>query len=245
MQNEEIAYTGKAIQVFADHGYTDERLTGVRRTIAKVMHESLSTMAQLTHHSSFDATKLLDCRKRIKAYADSDITMNDMILFAVSRTLKKFPSFNAHFLDDKIRKFHSVNIGVAVETDRGLLVPTLYGADIKTLKVLSQELKELILATRTGRIDPDLLANGTFTVTNLGALGVEIFTPVINSPQTAILGVCSIQIRFKEIDGKLVHYPAMGLSLTYDHRAVDGAPAARFMMALTQILENFNEADEL
>ena len=121
-----------------------------------------------------------------------------------------------------------------------LLVPTLYGADKKSLTEISAESKKLIAVARSGRIDPALLANGTFTVTNLGMFGVESYTPIINPPQTAILGVCSVQVRFKEEDGKLMHYPAMGLSLTYDHRAIDGAPAARFSKDLAVMLEDIN-----
>lgn len=227
-------------QASAKDAYTDEKLSNVRRLIAKTMHESLSNMAQLTNQSTFDASALLKTRKRFKEQG-RDITINDMILFAASRTLLKHPSLNAHLLDDKIRLFHSVNLGVAVDTDRGLLVPTLYGADKKTLSDISKEVKELITAARSGRIDPQLLAGGTFTVTNLGALGVEGFTPVINPPQTAILGVCAVQTRVRAGDGAICTYPAMGLSLTYDHRAVDGAPAAKFAKELGEMLENIEE----
>lgn len=228
--------------VFSGTGeYTDTRLSNVRRIIAKAMHESLSSMAQLTNNTSFDATDLLEYRKRLKeSAATRDITINDMILFAVARALKKHPEMNAHFLGDVIRTFKSVNLGIAVDTQRGLLVPTLYNADEKSLSEISKEAKELAAAAKSGRIAPELLANGTFTVTNLGSLGVESFTPVINPPQVAILGVCAIQTRVRERDGMIAAYPAMALSLTYDHRAVDGAPAARFAKDLGGMLENFH-----
>ncbi len=220
--------------------YTDEKLSNVRRLIAKTMHESLSSMAQLTNNSSFDASGLLDMRRRFKEEG-KDITINDMILFAVSRALLKHPVLNAHFLGDSMRLFRSVNLGIAVDTDRGLLVPTLYNADKKSLYDISAETKELIAAARSGRIDPHLLANGTFTVTNLGALGVESFTPVINPPQTGILGVCAMQTRVRVLNGNFATYPAMGFSLTYDHRGVDGAPAARFSKELGEMLENIDK----
>lgn len=224
--------------------YTDEKLSNVRKVIARTMHESLSNMAQLTNNTSFNASELLEYRKKLKENGKDlglgDITINDMILFAVSRVLMRHQSLNAHFLDDKIRTFHTVNLGIAVDTDRGLLVPTLFNADKKSLSEISKESKTLIEAARSGRIDPSLLSGGTFTVTNLGSLGVESFTPVINPPQTAILGVCAIQTRVKEAGGNLKSYPAMGLSLTYDHRAVDGAPAARFAKELATMLENFS-----
>jgi pyruvate dehydrogenase E2 component (dihydrolipoamide acetyltransferase) len=224
--------------------YTDEVLSNVRKVIAKSMHASLASMAQLTNQSSFDATKILDYRKSIKERNKNldmeDITLNDMILFAVSRVLKNHPSLNAHFLEDKIRYFHSVNLGIAVDTPRGLLVPTIFNAEKKSLNQISKETKELIKAAQTARIAPDLLQNATFTVTNLGALGVESFTPIINPPQTAILGICAAVLRMKQINGEMKNYPAMGISLTYDHRAVDGAPAAKFAQELAGALENFD-----
>ena len=119
------------------------------------------------------------------------------------------------------------------------MVPTIFNADEKSLLEISKEVKSLAEAARSGSISPDLLQGGSFTVSNLGSMGVEMFTPVINPPQTGILGVCTITQRVKEVNGEMKIYPAMGLSLTYDHRAVDGAPAARFMKELCANLEKF------
>ena len=147
---------------------------------------------------------------------------------------------NAHFLEDKIRYFKQVNLGVATDTDRGLMVPTLFGADRLSLNEISVQAKKLIGECRAGTINPDLLKNGSFTVTNLGTLGVESFTPILNPPQTGILGVDTIVQRARQAgNGEIAFYPAMGLSLTFDHRAVDGAPAARFLKDLITNLENF------
>jgi pyruvate dehydrogenase E2 component (dihydrolipoamide acetyltransferase) len=226
--------------------YTDIKLTSVRKVIAKSMHMSLSTMAQLTLNSSFDATKLLELRASLKERAEKlgmpNITLNDMILFAVSRTLGAHPDLNAHYLEEQgvMRRFTSVNLGIAVDTERGLLVPTLFGAEKLTLSELSVKAKEIITAAQKGSIAPDLLRGASFTVTNLGSLGIESFTPVINPPQTGILGVNTITRRAKEVDGCDVFYPAMALSLTFDHRALDGAPAARFLRDLCANLENFD-----
>ncbi|HSK69230.1 MAG TPA: dihydrolipoamide acetyltransferase family protein [Candidatus Limnocylindria bacterium] len=221
--------------------FTDTKLTNIRKVIARAMKESLSSMAQLTHHSSFDATRLLAMRARFKASPAelglSGITINDLILFAVSRTLGRHPALNAHFLEDRIREFRHVHLGIAVDTPRGLMVPTLFDADTKSLSRISREARELAQAAVGGNISPDLLAGGTFTVSNLGALGVESFTPIINPPQAAILGVCNIIERVRTAGGQLAAYPAMGLSLTYDHRAVDGAPASRFLKDLCEALE--------
>jgi pyruvate dehydrogenase E2 component (dihydrolipoamide acetyltransferase) len=224
--------------------YEDEKLSTVRKVIAKSLHASLHTMAQLTHHSSFDATNILNYRKQLKERAEllglGNITLNDIVLYAVSRVLKNHKDCNAHYLEDKIRYFKNVNLGMAVDTPRGLLVPTLYNADKKSLNEISEEAKQLASAAQTGKINPEALQNGTFTVSNLGSLGVEIFTPIINPPQTCILGVCNITYRMKEVKGEFKPYPAMGLSLTYDHRALDGAPASRLLKELCETLENFD-----
>ncbi|MBR3803996.1 MAG: 2-oxo acid dehydrogenase subunit E2 [Clostridia bacterium] len=227
-----------------ENDYEDVKLPNVRKVIAKSMHASLSTMAQLTLNASFDATKLQAMRASLKAGAETlglnNITLNDMVLYAVSRVLKNHKDLNAHYLDDKMRYFSSVHLGVAVDTERGLLVPTVFNADKLSLNEMSIAAKAVIKDAQSGKINPDLLKGASFTVTNLGSLGVESFTPVINPPQTAILGVCTITRRVKQVNGVDVFYPAMGLSLTFDHRALDGAPAARFLKDVCFALENFD-----
>lgn len=216
--------------------YTDIPLTNMRKIVGKAMYESLSNTAQLTLHASFDATQILAFRQMVKDAGKTNITLNDILLYAVSRTITKHPELNAHYLDGHIRQYHRVHLGIATDTERGLMVPTLFGAEGMGLNVLSQAVKNLIEDARTGHISPDYLSGATFTVTNLGVLGVESFTPVLNPPQTGILGVCAIKTALKG-DGK--PYQAMGLSLTFDHRATDGAPAARFLKDLCRYLEAF------
>ncbi len=222
--------------------YEDVRLPGIRKVIAKSMMSSLHGMAQLTNHHSFDATSIQSFRRECKA-AGGDvggITLGDMVLYAVSRTLVNWKDLNANMIgDDTIRYFRHVNLGVAVDTPRGLMVPTIFNADTKSLLEISKEVKQLAEAARSGAISPDLLTGGSFTVSNLGSTGVEMFTPVINPPQTAILGVCGITQRVREENGQIKLYPAMGLSLTYDHRAVDGSPASKFVSELCKNLEKF------
>ena len=226
--------------------YEDVKMPNIRKIIAKQMCASLTEMAQLTYTSSFDATKLLALRKSLKAGAEkmglANITLNDVILYAVSRVLKypKHRVFNAHCLGDTVRYFNTVNIGIAVDTERGLMVPTVFGADQKSLNTISVEAKSVITAAQSGKINPDYLTGATFTVSNLGSLGIESFTPIINPPQTAILGVDCVTRRIKEVDGEDVVYPAMGLSLTADHRVIDGADAARFLQDLGFALENID-----
>ena len=222
--------------------YEDVKFSGIRRAISKSMKNSLSSMAQLTHNFSFDATAIMNYRKMLKAAGGdlAGITLGDIILYAVSRTLLSCPDLNAHMLDDNnIRIFKHVHLGVAVDTPRGLMVPTIFNADQKSLLEISKEVKELAGACRTGAISPDKLSGASFTVSNLGSFGVESFTPVINPPQTGIIGVCTTVQRPRMGANGIELYPAMALSLTYDHRAVDGAPASRLMMELCKNLENF------
>ena len=232
-----------AAAAVVENEYEDVKFSGIRRAISKSMTTSLSTMAQLTHNNSFDATAILNYRKALKAAGGeyAGITIGDIILYAVSRTLLNHPDLNANMLDDNsIRHFKHVNLGVAVDTPRGLMVPTIFAADTMSLLEISKAVKELAAECRDGAISPDKLSGGSFTVSNLGNLGVESFTPVINPPQTGILGVCGTIDRVrKAADGSIELYPAMGLSLTYDHRAVDGTPAAKFQKELCANLENF------
>jgi pyruvate dehydrogenase E2 component (dihydrolipoamide acetyltransferase) len=228
----------------AQSEYTDIPPSKIRTIIAETMSASLRNTAQLTHHHSFDARGLLALRADFKRATIADvagISIGDMILYAVSRVLKAHPDLNSALLNDgSLRRFHSVHLAVAVDTPRGLMVPVISHADEKSLLRISREVKELAGAARAGGINPDLLQGGTFTVSNLGATGIEMFTPILNPPQSGILGVCGVTTRIRETNGALESYPAIGLSLTYDHRAADGAPASRFLQDLCEKLENFS-----
>ncbi|MCL2493827.1 MAG: 2-oxo acid dehydrogenase subunit E2 [Clostridiales bacterium] len=225
--------------------YTDEAFTKIRAAIAKSMTASLHTGAQLTHHHSFDATNVLAMREDFKnsdeALGYRGVSVGDIILYVTSRALAGHPEINALVSDTGVRKYHTVNLGVAVDTPRGLMVPTVFGAEKKSLKGISAEVKALAAAAREGRINPDFLAGGTFTVSNLGATGVEVFTPIINPPQAAIAGICGATERVRRgRNGRPEIYPSIGISLTYDHRAIDGAPASRFAAELCKALEAFS-----
>ena len=173
------------------------------------------------------------------AVAAANPTLNDILLFAVSRVLKNHRACNAHFFDDRMVYFNRVHLGMAVDTPRGLMVPTIFNADLLDLAGIAREARTVADACQKGTVVPDQLKGGTFTLTNLGTLGIESFTPVINPPQTCILGVNTLVTRVKDVDGRAVPYQAMTLSLTFDHRALDGAPAARFLKDLKAALENF------
>lgn len=228
--------------------FTEQALTNIRRIIAKAMHSSLQNSAQLTHHMSADVRNILAARNKIKAEKNTgksvaDITINDMICWCVIRALEKFPVVNSHFLENSIRTFNAVHLGMAVDTPRGLMVPALKNADRLSLSELSSELKSLADSCRKGSIDPELIksTSATFTVSNLGNYGVEMFTPVINLPQSGILGVCTIINRPADLGNNTFGFvPYIGLSLTYDHRSVDGGPATLFLREIREQIEKFS-----
>ena len=222
-----------------------KKLSNIRKLIAKAMLNSLQNSAQLTHHLSADARQITHLRKLVKKAVDegypTNITLNDMICYAVIKALKKYPQVNSHFMDESMKYFRKVHLGIAVDTDRGLMVPVIRNADDLSVQGLSGQMKEVAAACKNGSINPDLLASeaATFTVSNLGNYGVEMFTPVINLPQTAILGVNTIVPRPKELgDGVYGFVPHLGLSLTYNHQALDGGEATRFLKQIATEIEN-------
>jgi len=217
-------------------------LKGIRKLIAQRMRDSLSGTAQITLNMSFDATEMLAYRAKVKDQAEAlglpNITVNDLIAFVVIKTLRQHPDLNAHFLGDRTVQYPYVNLGIATDTERGLMVPVLHGADKLSLSALSNAIKPLIKACQGGAINPDLLTGGTFTITNMGMLGIESFTPVLNVPEVAILGVGGLFLKPVLKHGEVKHVQAINLSLTVDHQTVDGAPAARFLKALCTGLEH-------
>lgn len=228
-------------------GFEIKPLTTIRKLIAKAMHQSLQNSAQLTHHLGADARRMIALRKKVKkAFEEgksADITLNDMICFATIKALKKFPQANAHFLGDSVKYFSGVHLGVAVDTDRGLMVPAVRNADGMTITELSGRIKEVAAACRKGSVDPEVLSSeaASFTVSNLGSYGVEMFTPVINLPQVGILGVNTTVLRPKDLgDGTIAFVPYLGLSLTYDHRAIDGGEATKFLKQIAVEIENLD-----
>lgn len=229
--------------------YTIKPLSNIRRLIGKAMSDSLAGSAQLTHTLSYDATQVLAYQAKLKKQTEAGIlpriTLNDIVLYAVSRVLLKHPELNANFINQSMYYFHHVELGIATDTPRGLMVPTLRQADTLSLVEIATKSKELTSQAIAGNIDPDRLKNGSFTISNLGTLDIEHFTPIINPPQTGILGVNTITTRVRmDKDQGVVFYQAMGLSLTYDHRALDGAQASRFLKELKLYLEQFPEQIE-
>ena len=223
-----------------------EKMSNMRKLIAKSMYNSLQNTAQLTHMLGADARRIQALRKKAKkaleeGRIDANITINDFVCYAVIKALKKFPKVNSHCLGDAMRLFNVVNLGCAVDTERGLMVPCVKRAEDLNIVGLSKALKRVAEDCKKGSINPDLLSaeGASFTVSNLGGFGVEWFTPVINVPQSAILGVGTIVPRPKDLGaGVYAFVPYLGLSLTYDHRALDGGEATRFLKQVAVEIEN-------
>ena len=224
---------------------TSAPLKGVRKVVAKRMMESLTSTAQLTLNTTANAAGILAMRKKVKNADESlglnKITLNDLVCFAVSRTLLKYPVFNAHLEDGVLTEFEQVHLGFACDTPRGLLVPVIRSAQSLGLKAFSDEAKRLAGGAIDGSLSPDFLSGGTFTVSNIGSFGIETFTPVINLPQTAILGVGAITPRpVVAADGTIGVEQRLTLSLTIDHQVIDGADGARFLRDLVAAIENID-----
>ena len=218
------------------------KTSSIRRVIARNMMGSLVGTAQTTTQMRYNASKLQAYRAWLKNSPgfEKSITLNELIMFAVVKTLVQFPNMNAHMIsDDEMVFFDQVNIACAVSTEKGLLVPTVKNAQNMDLLGFASGLKVLTEKCKAGTILPEEMSDATFTVSNVGSYGVTYFTPILNPPQIGILGVGTIDYAVKMTEEGILHYPAGYLSLTYDHRAIDGAPAAEFLRAVCRNLENF------
>jgi pyruvate dehydrogenase E2 component (dihydrolipoamide acetyltransferase) len=216
--------------------FTDIPVKGVRKIIADRMLASLATTAQLTLNASAPARQVQELRRLFKESPAelglAGITINDLVHLAVVRTLRSHLELNATFDGTTIRRHDDVHLAFAIDTPRGLMVPVIRNAHTLTLRQLAAEAVRLAKGCREGGVKPDELAGGTFTITNLGAFGIESFTPVLNVPQVAILGVCAIRPEPVQNGDEILFQPRIGLSLTINHQVVDGAPGARFLQAL-------------
>ena len=241
----EVPFEGSGIGgmiLASDVNAPETRIFGVREKIAHRMRESLASTAQYTLHSSADAGGLLRLRARVKASsAGPDININDFVTFCTVQALLEVPELNALFIDGKIQQGRGVHIGFACDSPRGLLVPVVHNAEGLTVTALASRIKELSSQAVQGKISADDLTGGTFTVSNLGGLGIESFTPLLNPPQVAILGINAIQLKAVRREGKVEFIDSIGLSLTLDHQIVDGAPGARFLKVVRDKIENVEQ----
>ncbi len=228
-----------AMVLARDLGEPAAPLSGLRGRIAQRMRESLASTAQYTLNSSAEATGLLRLRRKIKGRAGlPDININDLVLYCVVRALLEMPELNAELVDGRIRPHASVHLGFACDTPRGLLAPVVRDSDKLSLPELAARVKELTAQATAGSVAPDNLTGATFTVSNLGSLGIESFSPILNPPQVAILGVDTIELRPVRREGGVEFVERIGLSLTCDHQVIDGAPGARFLGVVRRWIEN-------
>ncbi len=218
-------------------------LTGMRGTIAERMHHSLAVAAQLTTMGEIDMGEIVRLRNNLVAQESTlgtRVTYTDILVFAIARILCAHPRINASIIDNEIKVWEDINIGVATALEDGLIVPVVKHADRKSLVEISKEIKALVEKARENKLSADDIHGGTFTLTNLGALGSgwTFETAIINQPESAILRIGAITDRAVVRDGQIVARPIMTYSLTYDHRVIDGAVAAKFISSLISALEN-------
>lgn len=212
-------------------------MTGMRKAIAKNMLASHMTSPTVTFNLGIDMTAMKQYREQLKAN-DVKVSYTDLLVKFVAKALTEYPLLNCSVVDNKIVYKHYVNMGVAVALPNGLVVPNVTDADKKSLTEISAEVKELASLAREGKLPADKLRGGTFTITNLGMYGIESFTPIINQPEVAILGVNTMEDKAVVINGQIQIRPIMNLSLTADHRVVDGSVAAQFLQRVKQLMEN-------
>jgi len=217
-------------------------LEGMRKLIADNMMASLHGMAQLTAFVEIDATEMVCLRERLlalnKKNPDYRLSYNDIIGYAVCRALKKHPLLNATLVDNAATLHEAVNLGVAVSVDKGLIVPNVKGADKLSLEELARAMRDVAGRARKGGLTMDEISGGTFTITNVSMLGMDGFTPIINPPEVAILGVGRAIQKPAVVNGAICIRTLMTLSLTFDHRVVDGQPAMTFLRCLADYLES-------
>lgn len=214
-------------------------MSTLRKSIARNMSKAHAEVPSVTQNMRADVSRLLELRKEINSNCEQKFTVNDFIVKAVSKALAKHPQLLVSLYGEDIVQHKEINIGVAVSLDNGLIVPVVKNADQLGIENISVQIKDLASRARSGQLGADEYSGSTFTVSNMGSMGVESFTPIINLPNAAILGVCAVVDELvMTCDGTLENRKKMMLSLTFDHRLLDGAPPAKFQAYLKSLLEN-------
>mgnify|MGYP002604278689 FL=1 len=212
---------------------------GRRRAIAQKMSESTSTKPRVTHMMDVDLEEMYKVKQALsQRYPDQRFTMTGLLAVAVCKALKAFPCINATYENDVIREHAEIRLGIAVDMPEGLIVPVIHGCDAMSGKDICQAVNKIAGDCRDNKLPPSAYMGGTFTISNLGSEGVRYLTPIINAPEVAILGVGSMRKELALVNGQIEQHRVMGLCLSFDHRAVDGAPAARFLRTLRDYMEN-------
>lgn len=224
-----------------DNDEAPVKVNPLRRSIAANMSNSWHTSPRVTYTCAVDVTAMKALRAKLKDSLKEQgikLTYNHILMKVVAKALMEFPDVNASFADNMLTRHKHVNMGLAVAKGDGLIVPNVKNADSKSLAEIAKETEALIEATRSGKIDMKDMTGGTFTITSLGPYGVRSFSPIINQPELAILGVCDIVDTPIVCNGEIVIRPMMNLCLTADHRVVDGVMASKFMKRVVELLEN-------
>jgi pyruvate dehydrogenase E2 component (dihydrolipoamide acetyltransferase) len=209
----------------------------MRKVISQRMRESLDTSAQAVHRIDVDMSEAVRMRTMLKT-DDIAVSYNDIIIKTAAAALARHPRMNSRLTDEGIVEIGEVNVGMAVAVDDGLLVPVIRNTDQLGMAEIHAESRRLAEGARLNTLKPDDLQNGTFSVSNLGMFDLDSFTAIINSPESGILAVGAIKEKAVVVDGDIVPRPICSLSLTYDHRVIDGAPAADFLRDIKMLLEN-------
>jgi len=229
----------RAPQPAREGDFQDITLTQIRKTIARRLSESIGPIPTFYLTAEYDLDRVEEMRKAMTKLGDEfKVSVNDVLLKAVATALTQHPEVNAHWLGDRIRMFNRVHLGVAVATDDGLIVPVVFDADRKSMREISAEVKELARLARERRLKPEQYTGSTFSVSNLGMYGIDQFTAIINPPETGILAVGRAEDKVMSVDGEFVVRKRLRITMSCDHRAIDGAVGARFLQTLGRMIEN-------
>ncbi len=218
--------------------FTGTPYNGIRRVIGEHMAKSWGLAPKVNYHVRVDISALNAMRKAINKDREEKISLTDILVKAVAKALRMRPHINISLVGDEIRTYQEINIGVATSLENGLVVPVVKNADLKTLSQVSREAKDLAKRAKAGQLSLAEMQGGTFTITNVGVYNsVDWFTPIINQPESAILGIGRTVETPVALDGQVVIRPVLGISLSFDHRVIDGAPAAEFLAVLLRLIE--------
>ncbi len=219
--------------------YQDVPLTQIRKIIAKRLGESIGPIPTFYLTVELDLTRVMEMRAAMAEMGDEfKVSVNDILLKSIAIALSQHPEVNAHWLGDHIRYFNRVHLGMAVATDDGLIVPVVWDADRKSLRDISREAKELAKRARDRKLKPEEFTGSTFSVSNLGMFGIDQFTAIINPPEAGILAIGTGEDKLVVIDGEPVVRKRVRLTMSCDHRVIDGAVGARFLQTLRRLVEN-------
>jgi pyruvate dehydrogenase E2 component (dihydrolipoamide acetyltransferase) len=233
------AATARPVRERSDADFEDVPLTQIRKTIARRLAESIGPVPTFYLTAEFDMGRAAEMRASLAEIGDEyKASFNDIVIRAVALSLSEHPEVNAHWMGDKIRKFNRVHIGMAVAIEDGLITPVIFDADQKSLHEISRESKDLAARARERKLTPEEYTGSTFSISNLGMFGIDQFTAIINPPEAGILAIGAVESKPVVLDGQVVVRQRMRLTMSCDHRAIDGATGAKFLQAVKVLFEN-------